>query len=463
MDSQAYAPFLLTIGWVLWSLLALAAITTFITSLLEHRLRPAVISVVIFTPLLAIIMVPLVLPSPAQLWIISGIIVFAVGCLLVIILPIGSISRMHVVSEQEKVDERDAVFHRFYRLKPGTAEYTAYYRSSPEKEDFDREVRQLPKLAGPGSATYDPLTSTFVTATFEVLDTLTDDIDWQPETLAGGRIETSAEDFTLRIKGFAKYLGADLVGTTQLNPAYVYSHAARQGPWGELITLDHPRAVVVAVEMKYEMTRLAPDVAVTTESANRYFDAAKIALIVARYINLLGYEARAHVDGNYKVMCSPIAVDAGLGEVGRMGLLINPRYGPRIRLAVVTTNLPLIQDEPVHFGVQDFCEICKKCADCCPSQSIDSGQKSVFKGVQKWLVNGDTCYKFWRQRSSDCAVCMRVCPYSHPRTNMHNIVRWVIRRNKVARRLALFGDDLFYGRKPLQKQPFPPWHQKSAI
>jgi len=458
-----FASIILTIGWGLWIVLTLIGVGLFITSLVERRRRPMVLSVIVFAPLLAIMLIPLVISVPAQMWIVFTIIVIMAVCVLAITLPIGSIPRMHIANEQELVDERDAVFHRFYRLEPGTPEYKAYYQANPEKEDFDRRVRNLPKLAGPGSATYDPLTSNFVTATFDVLDTLTDDIDWQPKPVDDRRIESSAGDFTLRIKGFSKYLGAALVGTTQLNPAYVYSHAARKGPWGQPIDLDHPNSVVVAVEMIYEMIRHSPHVATTTESANRYFDAAKIALIIARYINLLGYEARAHVDGNYKVMCTPIAVDAGLGEVGRMGVLINPKYGPRLRLAVVTTDLPLTQDAPVYFGVQDFCEICKKCAVCCPSQSVDAGVKHEIKGVQKWQIDGDTCYQFWRQRSSDCAICMRVCPYSHPRTIMHNIVRWVIKRNSLARRLALLGDDLFYGRKPLQHHPLPQWHQKSEI
>jgi len=161
------------------------------------------------------------------------------------------------------------------------------------------------------------------------------------------------------------------------------------------------------------------------------------------------------------VMCPPIAVDAGLGEIGRLGLLINPKYGSRLRLSVVTTDLPLMHDSPVHFGVQHFCRICKKCADCCPSKSIDAGPRRVINGAERWQINRDTCYRFWRQRSSDCAICMRVCPYSHPSTLMHNIVRWFVTRNGFACRVALWGDDFFYGRRPLQEHPLPLWHAKS--
>lgn len=92
---------------------------------------------------------------------------------------------------------------------------------------------------------------------------------------------------------------------------------------------------------------------------------------MATFIRNLGYEARAHIDGNYEVVCPLVARDAGLGELGRMGLLMTPRLGPRVRISVVTTNLPLVTDEPLNdYSVTDFCTICKKCADACPSQAI---------------------------------------------------------------------------------------------
>lgn len=53
----------------------------------------------------------------------------------------------------------------------------------------------------------------------------------------------------------------------------------------------------------------------------------------------------------------------GIGELGRPGLIITPTHGPRVRLAVVTTDLPLMHDAPVSIGVQHFCAICKKCSD----------------------------------------------------------------------------------------------------
>ncbi|MFH1941609.1 MAG: reductive dehalogenase, partial [bacterium] len=300
----------------------------------------------------------------------------------------------------------------------------------------------------------------FVSA-FDALRRVTLDVEWKSETETSESVQASSEEFTMRIKGYARYLGADLVGTTRLNPAYVYSHNARsQGKWGEPVVLNHSHAVVVGVEMNHEMIRHAPDPIATTETALKYFEAAKVAMLVAAYIRRLGYEARPHVDGNYRVMCVPVAVDAGLGELGRLGLLITPEFGPRVRLSVVTTNLPLLQDAPIVFGVQDFCDFCKKCATNCPSGSIDRGSKKVIRGVEKWQSEQDSCYRFWRRQGSDCSICVKVCPYSHSNTAVHNWVRWTIRRNRLARRLALWGDDLFYGRRPKETVPLPDWHSK---
>ena len=43
---------------------------------------------------------------------------------------------------------------------------------------------------------------------------------------------------------------------------------------------------------------------------------------------------------------------AGLGEYGRLGLLITPEFGPRVRIGKIFTDLPLSHDEPRSFVVE---------------------------------------------------------------------------------------------------------------
>jgi ferredoxin len=449
-------------GWIVFVLLAVGAAGFTSTSIAEQRWRAVVIAIVLFLPLLGVLAAALLIDYAARPWVISAVLAVGVLAALLVTLPIGPNRPLRIVGPQKRVDEREAIFHRFYRLRSGTPEFEQFYRDHPEKRAFDDKLRQMPRLAHPGTRSYDRLSSPFQIATFEVLEGITRDVEWQPAPIDGGLVEASPEEFTRRVKGFARYLGANLVGTTKLNPAYVYSHIGRSpGPWGEPITLNHEFAVAIGVEMKPELIRHAPDGATTTETAFKYFEAAKVAMLLARYINLLGYEARAHIDGNYRVLCGPIAADAGLGELGRLGLIITPRFGPRVRWSTVTTNLPLIQDKPVTFGVQHFCDSCRKCAVNCPSQAIAHGDKAVILGVEKWQSDQESCYRFWRHQGSDCSVCVRVCPYSHPATPLHDLVRWVVRRNSLARHVALWCDDLFYGRHAKTRFRLPDWHAPS--
>ncbi|UCE59694.1 MAG: reductive dehalogenase [Phycisphaerales bacterium] len=448
-------------GWVCFAVVSLTAVAFVITSLRERRWRPAGVAFTLFCPALALSAAALLVDFPAKPWIILAVVLAVFIGVVVVLVPTGPIPRLQIPGDPQRIDERDAIFHRFYRLKPGSPEFDEYYREHPDKTAFDEKVRSQAPLGYPGSRTYHSTTSPFQSAASDVLDRITREVDWTPEPVEGAPVELTAAESTRRIKGFAHYLGAKMVGTTKLNPAHVYSHIGRSpGEWGEPIELDHTHAVAIGVEMSFDMVRHAPDSTTITETAFKYFEAAKIAMIIARYINLLGYEARAHVDGNYRVLCVPVAVDAGLGELGRLGVLMTPRFGPRVRLSVVTTNLPLVQDEPVAIGVQHFCEFCKKCATCCPSGAVDSGDKAVHNGVEKWQTHQERCYRFWRVQGTDCALCMRVCPYAHPTTSLHNMVRRTLPRSAIARRLALLADDLFYGRRPTGPSALPEWHAK---
>ncbi|MCK4835592.1 MAG: hypothetical protein KAT17_03105, partial [Candidatus Aminicenantes bacterium] len=47
----------------------------------------------------------------------------------------------------------------------------------------------------------------------------------------------------------------------------------------------------------------------------------------------------------------------------------------------------------------------------------------------------------------DCGFCIRVCPYTKPNTLFHRLIRFYISKNPVNQRIALFFDDLLYGKK----------------
>jgi reductive dehalogenase len=206
--------------------------------------------------------------------------------------------------------------------------------------------------------------------------------------------------------------------------------------------------------MNHYFVGAAPKGPIIMESSQQYLHAGSIAVQIAEFIRRLGFEARAHIDANYQVICPVVAQDAGLGVIGRMGLLMTPKLGPRVRIGVVTTDMELLvtKTKPDSSTIK-FCEICKKCAQNCPSQAIPfhSNPKQK-KQIERWLINHEACFIYWNVAGTDCGRCISVCPFSHPDNLIHNLIRWFIKQNEFNRRLALFMDNFFYGKKPNPKK-----------
>ena len=358
----------------------------------------------------------------------------------------------------ERYDERHVIFGRM-ELEPGLPQYDTYYSElNPRVKGFDDHLRTMPKLGELGGDYSHELDSPYFDALFEFIAGYNHLAD--PGSPGGERVNLSTAEATRRVKGFAGHLGALDVRITRLRDYHVYSNAGRRlQNWGEKNHIDHTHAIVFSAEMDHEMVHSTPRAPAATESAVQYMHLANIGIALAMYLKKLGYSARAHIDGNYQVLATAVAHDAGIGELGRLGLIMTPTHGPRVRLAVVTTDLDLEIDGPVNFGAQHFCKICRKCADNCPSASIEFGDKKNVRGVVKWQSNMESCYKFWRKAGTDCAICMAVCPYSKPDTFYHNIIRFLCTRNPISRHIALLMDDLFYSRQPRHDE-MPEWFAK---
>ncbi len=367
--------------------------------------------------------------------------------------PVG---RMPVVMDipSSRYDEREIMFARA-RLQPGSPDYDNYYLQNPEHKNKDDRFRVLPGLLSPNSKYYHRFQAAPPDASFFLTAALRHAIDGG---VSKDVIKRSPEALTTYITGLARYFGALDVGVTKLQPHHVYSHIGRgTGKYGAPIVIEHGFAIAFTVEMDFEMTGTAPFASVTMESAKQYVESARVAVQLAETIRSLGYSARAHIDGNYQVIAPLVARDAGLGEIGRMGLLMTPKQGPRVRLGVVTTDLPLIPfPRQQNTALIDFCNICKKCAANCPSKSISFDGRVEIDNAWRWKIDPDSCFLYWNVIGTDCGRCMAVCPFSHPDNWAHNFVRWGIAHSGFFRRAALWLDDIFYGRKP-EVRTAPDW------
>ncbi|NOY51365.1 MAG: 4Fe-4S dicluster domain-containing protein [Chlorobi bacterium] len=348
-----------------------------------------------------------------------------------------------------QIDERKTMFSR-RELLPGTTEYENFYTSKPQFKKTDDNFRAFPGLLNSRSSQFNAFNFASADASFETIEALYDKVDG---SLNPEKVEVDAVQISKYIKAWARKLGALDCGITHLKDYHLYSYGGRRERRDKKYSREHEFAIAFTVEMDKQMVDTAPKAGIVMESGQQYLESGKISIQLAAFIRNLGYQARAHIDGNYEVVCPLVARDAGLGEIGRMGLLMTPKHGPRVRIGVVTANIPLSIDQPGdNFPVIDFCTICKKCADSCPSNAISFEDMEEIDGVLRWQINQEACFTLWCKLGTDCGRCMSVCPYSHENNALHSIVRTGINNNFVFRRIALKMDDVFYGRKPLSKE-----------
>jgi epoxyqueuosine reductase len=289
----------------------------------------------------------------------------------------------------------------------------------------------------------------------------------KPYVESGDPVKASPEEMSRNIKKVARYFGADLVGICRVHPNWVYSNEFN------LLTSEHypielpegcHNAIVLVLAMNYEGIRMAPTTLEGGVVGLGYSMMAFVANLLATFIRGLGY--RAIPSGNDTALSVPLAMAAGLGETGRLGLLITEKFGPRVRLCKVFTDLPLSYDNYRSFGVKEFCEVCKKCATYCPNQAISHGEMTTEgynisnqSGTLKWYVNAEKCFAFWAKNRSDCANCLRVCPFNKPTGIIHDFTRAIIRRTALFNRIFLWVDDILGYHKPIPAKRF--WEDSS--
>ncbi|MFC2156063.1 4Fe-4S dicluster domain-containing protein [Acidobacteriota bacterium] len=417
-----------------------------VSSIVEREKRASFISFagLFFNSLLWLVFIRFDHLSPVKeinLLVVIGIFILAV----ISLIPFFPHIPNRDISQAEKYDERDNMFARNnLQFHPELA--AMYYSAHPEKKEIDEKIRDKPELGEPGSAYYDHYGSPVMDAAFTYL----------ARTRFAASGEKSKEKKTITnekmiraIRDIARLYGAVDVGFTELLPYHLYSRFGRHKEgWGEIIKNQHHSAIVFVVKMDLDMIKGAPALSAAIETSHQYVEAAKIAYIIAEYIRSFGYDARAHTDANYQVLCVPIAVDSGIGVLGRLGIFMHPVSGPCVRLSVVTTDLKLDDTKKKKdYRVEHFCRVCKKCADNCPSKSIPNDEEPSSRGFRHWSIDQEKCFSLWKTFGTDCAVCIRVCPYTKPDTPVHRLVRFYISRNSLNQYIALFFDDFLYGRK----------------
>lgn len=108
-----------------------------------------------------------------------------------------------------------------------------------------------------------------------------------------------------------------------------------------------------------------------------------------------------------------VAQRAGLGFIGRNGLLITEEYGSFVYLGEIITNIQFETDEAVPFGCGD----CTRCVTACPTKALlgdgrMNAQRCLSYQTQTKGMMPEEYRKKMRNVIYGCDICQLVCPYN---------------------------------------------------
>jgi epoxyqueuosine reductase len=225
--------------------------------------------------------------------------------------------------------------------------------------------------------------------------------------IAATRKEAPADQLTAEMTGFALSHESDAIGIAPMNPLYVFEGYAIEEPW----------VIVLALAHNYEQLNQVPSDETNgvgvTEIGIQYARGTRASFALANWIRSQGYNAKAYPGPSADaLLLIPPAVDSGLGELGKHGSLISRQFGSGLRLAGVTTDMPLVATAPDRFGGDEFCRTCQVCTNACPPGAITQ-HKQMVRGVERWYVDFDKCIPYFAEAAS-CGICFAVCPWTRP-------------------------------------------------
>jgi len=225
---------------------------------------------------------------------------------------------------------------------------------------------------------------------------------------------------TRNIGSLASKLGADLFGVASLS---LY-----QDPYGvsKPLLSRYTFGISIAIKLSDEIIDRITEEDPTEAYAHHYRQVNalldSIAFKIAEYCEGRGYKAvpipASQVIDELKLVGSishkAIAALAGIGWLGRSLLIVNEKFGPRIRLASVLTTLPLTANSPL----KNRCGECTVCVKTCPVQAIKGTYFTERPSSREEAVDVRACNERLLEIESNprfgtrvCGICVKACPF----------------------------------------------------
>ncbi|MTK64674.1 MAG: epoxyqueuosine reductase [Methanobacterium sp.] len=206
---------------------------------------------------------------------------------------------------------------------------------------------------------------------------------------------TAKSEFIRKFEDYAHSIGMDKVSYSKVPQELIFKDKS--------ILFDN--AIILISEMDKNSVDMAPSPQTQEMGIVTYDDHGKKTNQLAEFLRERGYASHASHPAGGVVIYTWLAQNAGLGHVGKHGMLITPEFGPRQRISAIFTsinNLP-IEESDNHSWIPNFCEKCKRCINNCPENAFVE-DKSSETGETMTRVIKDLCH--------GCTICMKECSFN---------------------------------------------------
>ncbi|MFX1514073.1 MAG: 4Fe-4S dicluster domain-containing protein, partial [Promethearchaeota archaeon] len=209
----------------------------------------------------------------------------------------------------------------------------------------------------------------------------------------------------------AKSLNVDFIGYTPINEDFIFKDLKVYGKNG----------VILGMEMKWDDgIELAPSTKCEIEVFRVYKVLGEITIELTEFLKEQGYKSEAHHPFGGKLLYGPHVVAAGLGILGRNGLIITPEFGPRQRWSMITTDADIPKSLKRDFDeLKEFCKSCGSCVKNCKGGAIYNEPKTQNSGIFTY-IDRSKCIKSLLNYNY-CSYCLKICPPGIPNKKNNKI------------------------------------------
>jgi ferredoxin len=207
------------------------------------------------------------------------------------------------------------------------------------------------------------------------------------------------EDFEKR----AKELNVDLIAYVPVLENFIFKGLKVYGK----------NCIILGMEMKWEGIKTAPSAQCEIEVFRVYKVLGDVTIELAEYLKSKGYKSEAHHPFGGKLLYGPHVVAAGLGIMGKNGLIITPEFGPRQRWSIITTDAHIPESSKRNFNeIEEFCKSCDLCVKDCRGESVYKEPIKKDSGIITHIERSKCISSILK--NNYCSNCLKICPPGIP-------------------------------------------------